>query len=329
MPPVHILNKTDYATDDLLVFFRKGLAALGARGPRFIKVFATNEPSAGIADVGTCSVRFRERGKCEACKITLILPPPSKMTLRRLARLFEHEVAHTLGKNHGPVAEGRHPRSPKDMTREEYWSLGPTPRWARGTQIRFQGRPAWGVSVRSPMQHNDDHLLAHALRDWRSGRAFVRGKAHTYWLKPIVMVAGVKAFGNGRAKKAPWSDAANRAWGASSQEIHRLANLKYPREDGSSFEQMRGMDRVRSRLLQEGSPRPKGESAVKPMQLYLGSVDWASVRDQDKLYRRAKRAVDAICKRYGMEVAHCWNQVEAEAKRRGPIRPMPGKDFWE
>jgi len=49
---------------------------------------------------------------------------PSKFSKRKLARLFEHELAHIEGADHD------------EMTKEVYWSKGGEPAWARGKRIR-------------------------------------------------------------------------------------------------------------------------------------------------------------------------------------------------
>jgi hypothetical protein len=53
---------------------------------------------------------------------------PANFSLRRLARLFEHEVAHTLSYEHHMMGE------------HLYWSLGRIPKWAEGCRIRYRGR---------------------------------------------------------------------------------------------------------------------------------------------------------------------------------------------
>ena len=66
----------------------------------------------------------RENGK----RMVIALAAPWRYSLRRLARLFEHEDAHIRGQEH------------EDMTREVYLSLGPIPAWAQGTTIRYRKR---------------------------------------------------------------------------------------------------------------------------------------------------------------------------------------------
>lgn len=74
-------------------------------------------------------------------------------------------------------------------------------------------------------------------------------------------------------------------------------------------------------------PRASAERAVKAMQLYLGSILYARPRDEQKLYAKARKAVDKAAADHGMTELSAWEQVEAEARKRGKIRPMPGKDI--
>ena len=133
-PTLRLINKTPYDTGDLLRFFARGLWALGCRKDKVIKVLLTKGESRGIAYVGSCSGQNRS-GPCEAKSIVLMLPPPEKLTIRRLARLFEHEVRHTRGERH------------EDMSEDVYWSSQRTvPAWAKGAQIRWRH----GQQLRSP-----------------------------------------------------------------------------------------------------------------------------------------------------------------------------------
>lgn len=56
------------------------------------------------------------------------MAPPSRFSMRRLTRLFEHEVTHTLGYEH------------ERMPHRVMWSLGPVPAWAEGLKVRYRGR---------------------------------------------------------------------------------------------------------------------------------------------------------------------------------------------
>lgn len=119
-----VTNRSGYATEDLREFFSRGLSALRVRSCRRIIVVAAPARSRGCADVG--SVRFKATG--DTLTIVIAIAPPSRFSLRRLARLFEHEVTHTLGKEH------------EAMSHDVLWSLGAIPRWARGARIRYLGR---------------------------------------------------------------------------------------------------------------------------------------------------------------------------------------------
>lgn len=65
--------------------------------------------------------------------------------------------------------------------------------------------------------------------------------------------------------------------------------------------------------------------ALKAMRLYLGGVDFASVRDQQRLYARVKKAVERVADAKGLTVADAWTQLHMEAVRQGVIRPTPGQ----
>lgn len=97
----------------------KGLRSLGVRRPKHIIVVAAPARSRGCAEVG---------GPREGIAIVISMAPPSRFRLRRLARLFEHEVGHTSGLVH------------EAMTPQMMWSLGGVPAWAKGSLIRYRGR---------------------------------------------------------------------------------------------------------------------------------------------------------------------------------------------
>ena len=125
MPKLTVRNFTGYVTEDLERFFARGLQALGATGDKIIKVISTKtDDGRGIAFVGRCAYP-RERGRCEGKSMVLMLPHPRQLTLRRLARLFEHELKHNLGLSH------------EQMNEDEYWSRGQLPQWARGCIIQW------------------------------------------------------------------------------------------------------------------------------------------------------------------------------------------------
>ena len=49
--------------------------------------------------------------------------------------------------------------------------------------------------------------------------------------------------------------------------------------------------------------------------------------DEQKLYRRMNSKIAAVAKRRGMDEGDAYRQIMDEAKRRGGIMPMPGKDI--
>jgi hypothetical protein len=151
MPTIRVDNRTGYDTADLERFFAKGLWAMGCKRDKFIKVLPTNGDSRGIAYVGRCHTA--QRGACEARSIVLMLPAPERLSVRRLARLFEHEVLHTLGKSH------------EQMTKAEYWSQGGVPGWARGMKVRWNRRQSYNHQ-KSVTEHQEaalGHRIERAL----------------------------------------------------------------------------------------------------------------------------------------------------------------------
>jgi hypothetical protein len=116
-----LINRSGYETAGLLKFFRRGLAATrtSSRGLTITVVTAPGRTK-GCADVG---------GR----RMTFAIAPPSRLSIRRLAHVFEHEVAHKNGLRH------------EDMARKSKVLLyspdrGPTPKWARGIRLRWRRR---------------------------------------------------------------------------------------------------------------------------------------------------------------------------------------------
>lgn len=95
------------------------MRSLGVKEPKHIIVVSAPQRSRGCAEVGD---------KREGVAIVISMGPPSRYSLRRLARLFEHEVGHTSGLVH------------EKMSHNMLWSLGPVPEWAKGSTIRYRGR---------------------------------------------------------------------------------------------------------------------------------------------------------------------------------------------
>ena len=118
-------NRTGWNTRDLARFFARGLRALGARQKRHIIVVASPIRSRGCAEVGVKSFGKRLR---EGEAIVIAIASPAKFSLRRLARLFEHEVTHTMGYEH------------EEMSERILWSEGDIPSWAKGVPLRYERR---------------------------------------------------------------------------------------------------------------------------------------------------------------------------------------------
>lgn len=60
--------------------------------------------------------------------MVIAIAPPSRFRLRRLANVFYHELRHHFGDEH----EALGPRA--------LYSDGPTPRWAKGAILYYNGR---------------------------------------------------------------------------------------------------------------------------------------------------------------------------------------------
>lgn len=112
-------NLSGWDTGDLRRFLERGFRAYGfpAEAIRRYKIVAVAAPqrSRGCAEVGG-------RG------MAIAMASPSHFSLRRLARLFEHEAAHLAGYEH------------EDMPHRLLYSLGGVPDWAQGTRLRYHGR---------------------------------------------------------------------------------------------------------------------------------------------------------------------------------------------
>lgn len=113
-------NRSGYDTRDLHRFFLKGLRVMRVKEPTRIVVVSSPIRSRGCAQVG---VDGRE-GRV----VVISIASPANFSMRRLSRLFEHEVAHKLGSEHHHMPENL------------LYSLGPTSEWASGMRIRYRGR---------------------------------------------------------------------------------------------------------------------------------------------------------------------------------------------
>ena len=69
------------------------------------------------------------------------------------------------------------------------------------------------------------------------------------------------------------------------------------------------------------------EAAVRAAQLYIGKGLTMRFSDEQKLYNGMNRKIAAVAKRRGMDEASAYQQIMGEAKRRGGITALPGKDI--
>ena len=63
--------------------------------------------------------------------MVIAIAPPVRLSIRRLARVTEHELAHLRGMRHEQMRDPVLLYSP---------DRGETPRWAVGAKIRWRGR---------------------------------------------------------------------------------------------------------------------------------------------------------------------------------------------
>lgn len=76
---------------------------------------------------GCAEIGYKNKGQ-QGEAMVIAISPPSRFRMKRFARVFEHEITHTLGSDH------------EDMPEEVLWSLGDVPRWAEGMTIRYRRR---------------------------------------------------------------------------------------------------------------------------------------------------------------------------------------------
>lgn len=67
--------------------------------------------------------------------------------------------------------------------------------------------------------------------------------------------------------------------------------------------------------------------AVMQMQKYLGAVDRAPFKTQERLHNQITRTVSQVADSLGMSPEDVWSQVETQARKKGITPGMPGKDW--
>lgn len=116
--------------------------------------------------------------------------------------------------------------------------------------------------------------------------------------------------------------------------IQRLLSMRTRNTtiSGAAEEMIRGRGESSSDVNRAKGRSKLVEDAVEATRLYHGSGG-ASVRDQQRLYLRARRRIEAVAERYGramdpsLAVSAAWEEIAKEARARGPRTPMPGKDY--
>ena len=69
------------------------------------------------------------------------------------------------------------------------------------------------------------------------------------------------------------------------------------------------------------------DKAVRTFQIYHGACGYVRARDEERLFKRAEAVADRIAKRMCVEADAVWSELAREARKRGSIRPIVGKDF--
>lgn len=112
---LRVVNHSGYRTRDLHAFIERAMRAYRVAGPLTVIVTASPIRSRGCADVG-------------GSRMSIAIAPPSAFSLRRMARLVQHELAHIAGIDH------------ESMPYDLLYCLGNTPSWAKGARFGYVGR---------------------------------------------------------------------------------------------------------------------------------------------------------------------------------------------
>jgi hypothetical protein len=123
-----LINRTRYSKADLRRFFAAGIKAMGASTDKCIMVFYRGKRKRSRAEYP-----FADG---EGYHVWMVLPRENadgslpQSELPRLACVFEHEIAHTLGVRHA------------EMDYESKYATGDLPTWAQGLTIAAKPSPA-------------------------------------------------------------------------------------------------------------------------------------------------------------------------------------------
>lgn len=67
--------------------------------------------------------------------------------------------------------------------------------------------------------------------------------------------------------------------------------------------------------------------AVKAAQLYIGCSGQVRITDEQRLYNRMTKKIEAVAKKRDMSVQDAHDQIVSQARKLGGICPTPGKDI--
>ena len=160
MPRFRLDNRTGYDTRDLQDFCKKGLVATKTRGRGELRIVFSASPirSRGCAEVGTRVCKGDKCTRKNGNRMVIAIAAPWRFSLRRLARLFEHECAHIRGYEH------------EDMDKNLLFSLGPTPDWAKECTFRYyRSAPSQIPFLRTSSRHRGHTAGDVSIRDCGCG----------------------------------------------------------------------------------------------------------------------------------------------------------------
>lgn len=69
------------------------------------------------------------------------------------------------------------------------------------------------------------------------------------------------------------------------------------------------------------------EAAIAAAQRYIGCDGKVNIRDQQRLYDRMMAKIDSVVKKRSLDRQQAHETIVGEAKKRGGVCPIPGKDM--
>ncbi len=179
---MHIINQTRFSTLDLQKFFVAGLKAMSASTSKTITV------TMGRGSYFTGKAKYGSSPERQGRLITMRIPPRSDMQPSKdrasLARVFEHEVYHTLGVRHG------------EMSADVLYCKGDLPDWAQRLPIRkAESKPKPKATSESKtiikLEHARKMMLNHRRHLKREQNLVTKWRRKArYHEKRLALVAG-------------------------------------------------------------------------------------------------------------------------------------------